>query len=363
MSKNSVTKKLITTLALLTCLCGIGTLSVHAAPKAVSFNNNSKKITMFATQRKQLKVKLSGKYKKSDVVYSSSNKKVATVNKKGVVKALKKGNITVYAQIKGTSKKAKCKVKVFKNVKSIKVVGRKKHYYIGEQYQLNYKTTPKKTLEEITWNSSNDDVATISEDGLLTIKEKGKVKITVYSKETKVKKTYKIKTEEGIYDINSIVHNGNILRISLVGNNTPTKFDRIDVSTQSGDIYATFEGYTTIYSHDDNNILELSNDGSIKSIEDNNNIGDNISESIDIELTEEQKAEIEKQNKINEINSKIYSIDNEFKTLDYIGIKIATGRATIDEYKDEIEKMTKLADEKNKLENELNKLQEVKDNG
>lgn len=173
----------------------------------------------------------------------------------------------------------------------------------------------------------------------------------------------KIKTEEGIYDINSIVHNGNILRISLVGNKAPTKFDRIDVSTQSGDIYATFEGYTTIYSHDDNNILELSNDGSIKSIEDNNNIGDNISESIDIELTEEQKAEIEKQNKINEINSKIYSIDNEFKTLDYIGIKIATGRATIDEYKDEIEKMTKLADEKNKLENELNKLQEVKDNG
>ena len=41
-------------------------------------------------------------------MHSSSNKKVATVNKKGVVKALKKGNITVYAQIKGTSKKAKC---------------------------------------------------------------------------------------------------------------------------------------------------------------------------------------------------------------------------------------------------------------
>ena len=42
MSKNSVTKKLIATLALLTCLCGIGTVSVHATPKAVSFNNNSK---------------------------------------------------------------------------------------------------------------------------------------------------------------------------------------------------------------------------------------------------------------------------------------------------------------------------------
>lgn len=167
----------------------------------------------------------------------------------------------------------------------------------------------------------------------------------------------KIITEEGIYDINSIVHNGNILRISLVGNNTPTKFDRIDVSTQSGDIYATFEGYTTIYSHDDN-ILELSNDGTVKPIENTDNI--NISESIDIELTDEQKAEIEKQNRINEINSRIYSIDNEFKSLDYIGIKIATGRATIDEYKDDIAKMTKLADEKNELKKEL---KEVQNNG
>ena len=64
MSKNSVTKKLITTLALLTCLCGIGTVSIHAAPKAVSFNNNSKKITMFTTHRNHLKVNLSDNYKK-----------------------------------------------------------------------------------------------------------------------------------------------------------------------------------------------------------------------------------------------------------------------------------------------------------
>lgn len=51
-------------------------------------------------------------------------------------------------------------------------------------------------MEEITWNSSNDDVATISEDGFTYNKGKGKVTITVFSKETKVKKTYKIKTEE-----------------------------------------------------------------------------------------------------------------------------------------------------------------------
>ena len=111
MSKNSVTKKLITTLALLTCLCGIGTLSVHAAPKAVSFNNNSKKITMFTTQRKQLKIKLSGKYKKSDVVYSSSNKKVATVNKKGL---LKKVTLQYMPRLKVLQKRLNARLKFLK---------------------------------------------------------------------------------------------------------------------------------------------------------------------------------------------------------------------------------------------------------
>ncbi|MFQ6929752.1 MAG: Ig-like domain-containing protein [Eubacterium sp.] len=55
------------------------------------------------------------------------------------------------------------------------------------QYQLNYKTTPKKTLEEITWDSSNDDVATISEDGLLTIKKKVKSKSLFTPKKQRLK--------------------------------------------------------------------------------------------------------------------------------------------------------------------------------
>lgn len=112
---------------------------------------------------------------------------------------------------------------------------------------------------------------------------------------------------------------------------------------------ATFSGYETLYKAE-KDTLTLSNDGSVY-----------VEPAVEptpepVKLTDEQKAEIEKQEKISELESKIMEVDAEFKTLDYIGIKIATDRATIDDYKPEIEKMTELADRKNQLETELAEL-------
>lgn len=112
---------------------------------------------------------------------------------------------------------------------------------------------------------------------------------------------------------------------------------------------ATFSGYETLYKAE-KDTLTLSNDGSV--------YVEPVAESVPepVELTDEQKAEIEKQEKIRGLENQIAEVDAEFKTLDYIGIKIATDRATIDDYKPEIEKMTELADKKNELETELAEL-------
>lgn len=161
------------------------------------------------------------------------------------------------------------------------------------------------------------------------------------------------------YDINSIAYNGaNLLAIDFVSEVPESYKGTFELLTESDTVYADIEGYDTIYKID-NNVVILSNDNSVYP---ETVITTNIpTESV--ELSEEQKAEIERQNKINEVNSQIYAINNEFKDLDYIGIKIATGRATIDEYTEEIARMTELADKKNELENELKELQEVSDNG
>lgn len=50
---------------------------------------------------------------------------------------------------------------------------------------------------------------------------------------------------------------------------------------------------------------------------------------------------------------RLWQIDEEFRRLDYIGIKIATGRATVAEYAQEIARMEELAEEKNKIMAEL----------
>ena len=82
------------------------------AVKAKSVTLNRKNVTL--EKGKKLKLKATVKPKKATqkkIVWSSGNKKVATVSSKGVVKAKKKGTAKIIAKIKGTKKKAVCKVK------------------------------------------------------------------------------------------------------------------------------------------------------------------------------------------------------------------------------------------------------------
>lgn len=57
-----------------------------------------------------------------------------------------------------------------------------------------------------------------------------------------------------------------------------------------------------------------------------------------------------------EINIKIKELKTKLEKLDYIGVKIATGRGTREEYAKEIELMTFYANEINNLEKELTQL-------
>lgn len=108
-----------------------------------------------------------------------------------------------------------------------------------------------------------------------------------------------------------------------------------------------YEGFTTVYLVKDETTIQYSNDGTIY-VE---------PEPIPIPEpyvpTEEELAEIERQNKIAQIQSQIGAIDSEFASLDYVGIKIATGRATSEEYAIEIARMNELATMKDALEEEL----------
>lgn len=68
-----------------------------------------------------------------------------------------------------------------------------------------------------------------------------------------------------------------------------------------------------------------------------------------------QEIIIKEQEKI-KIIDKINELDKKLKDYDYIGVKIATGRGTIEEYKTQIAEMTDWANQINSLRNLLKTL-------
>ena len=93
-------------------------ISVSAAKKNITFVKS--KQTVYVGKKITLKISVPKKYKNkiSKVKWSSSNKKVAVVNKKGVVTAKKAGKTVIKAKFYGTT--AKCSVIVKKKTTTVK---------------------------------------------------------------------------------------------------------------------------------------------------------------------------------------------------------------------------------------------------
>lgn len=106
------TKKTVAYLILFTLTLGVLAPNFVQAKSKVALNKKS--LTMTVGQKKTLKVK--GTKKKAK--WSSSKKKIATVSKKGLVKAKKAGKTTITAKIK--KKKYRCRVTVKKKESLLK---------------------------------------------------------------------------------------------------------------------------------------------------------------------------------------------------------------------------------------------------
>lgn len=162
-----------------------------AAKKTISLNYSE------YTLKKGKKLKLKAKVtpKKSKVVWTSSKKKVATVSSKGVVKALKNGTTKITAKIKGTSKKAVCKVSVGAPVTKITVAQPSVTLKVGESSTIKYSFTPAKPANKgVTFASSDAAVAAVSNKGVISAKAEGSATITVKAKDGS-KKTAKVSVQ------------------------------------------------------------------------------------------------------------------------------------------------------------------------
>lgn len=132
------------------------------------------------------------------VKWSSSNKKVATVNKNGLVKAKKKGSTVITA--KAGKKKYKCKITVKAlKVKSLKLNEAKLVLKKDNKEKLKVTVSPANASNKaVTWKSSNKKVATVSSKGVVTAKKNGTAIITATAKDgSKKRVTCKVTVLKG----------------------------------------------------------------------------------------------------------------------------------------------------------------------
>lgn len=129
---------------------------------------NKKSLTMY--KKKKYTLKINNNTKK--VIWSSSNKKIATVNSKGKVTAKKAGKVTITGKI--GKKKYTCKITV-KNP-YLKVSKSKATIKRGKSVKLTASTAPKGAIK---WSSSKKSVATVSNKGSVKGKKKGTAYIYV----------------------------------------------------------------------------------------------------------------------------------------------------------------------------------------
>lgn len=139
--------------------------------------------TIKAGQTVQLRSSVTGTTNK-DVVYTSSDASIASVDDKGLVTGLKAGKVSITAAL---VIEPACKTSITITVEeavapsAISISEADAVQWAGQTLQLDADVTPEDAYAIIDWSSDNDDVASVDENGLVTFKTEGTVTVTAAS--------------------------------------------------------------------------------------------------------------------------------------------------------------------------------------
>jgi len=120
------------------------------------------------------------------VTWTSTDSLVASVNADGVVTAKKVGEAIIYAAATdGSEAHDSCKVKVNPIlVSKIELDKTSVEAFVGDEIQLTATVSPEETgNKDVAWSSSNEDIAIVSQNGLVNILAEGNVTITAKTKD------------------------------------------------------------------------------------------------------------------------------------------------------------------------------------
>ena len=112
-----------------------------------------------------------------EVVWTSSNENIATVSETGLVTSIYGGTTTI--TVTAGEKSASCELVVFQPVESLRLSERSVTLNEGEIKELVPAITPENaTIKELSYSSSDESVATVDNNGVITAVSQGEATIT-----------------------------------------------------------------------------------------------------------------------------------------------------------------------------------------
>lgn len=148
----------------------------------VSIDNTT---TLQKGERKQLTVTITPQEASSHIVlYTSSNPQVATVDDKGNIRAISSGTTTITVKAEENDVQGQITITVHTLVTGISLDQSEIYMAVGDTFQINAIIEPDDADDKtIVYSSSDTNVATIGENGIITAKQKGITTVTGISNE------------------------------------------------------------------------------------------------------------------------------------------------------------------------------------
>ncbi len=160
---------------------------------SIKFTNVTANQVLKKGKKLKVKYKVAPSGANKGVKWKSSNKKIATVSKKGVIKAKKKGTVTITATSKNNPKVKKTfKLIVGKPVTGIKISNKDSaaKIEVGSTLTLKTAVSPSSaSYKKISWKSSNTSVLTVNSSGKIKGIKNGSATITGTAADGSKKKT------------------------------------------------------------------------------------------------------------------------------------------------------------------------------
>ena len=115
------------------------------------------------------------------IYWDSKDSDIASISEDGELEAISCGMTLITATTKDGGYTASCNIKIYEHTTGVEMVD-KISLPIGKTYTLNAKTLPLSTTDgEIKYTINNEEIASISEDGIVMAKKKGACIITATS--------------------------------------------------------------------------------------------------------------------------------------------------------------------------------------